>query len=306
MAIKYFTYKDIDKTKWDACVINAHNSLIYVHSFYLDNCTNKNWDALILNDYEAVLPITFRKKIGIKYLYQPAFLQQAGIFSANVLSKELINEFILLLMSKFKFAEINFNYATEVYNTKLLNVTNKNNFIISLHKNIGALFFSCNDNFKKNVKRASNNFFEYIQSDNVEEAIFFYKDLYHKKMHSLTSTDYKALILNATYLQKQNNLIIRNIYYNNIKYATIVLLKYNNRLYNVASSVTIDGRKLRANYFLFYKVMEEFSNQNLILDFEGSDIDGIASFYQSMNPINQHYFFVKYNNLPWYIKFFKR
>ncbi|MEQ1554762.1 MAG: hypothetical protein ABL929_11315, partial [Ferruginibacter sp.] len=130
MAIKYFTYKDIDKTKWDACVINAHNSLIYVHSFYLDNCTNKNWDALILNDYEAVLPITFRKKIGIKYLYQPAFLQQAGIFSANVLSKELINEFILLLMSKFKFAEINFNYATEVYNTKLLNVTNKNNFII--------------------------------------------------------------------------------------------------------------------------------------------------------------------------------
>ncbi len=41
------------------------------------------WDALVLDDYQAVMPLTWRSKFGIRYLYQPAFTQQTGIFSAS-------------------------------------------------------------------------------------------------------------------------------------------------------------------------------------------------------------------------------
>ena len=34
--IKYVKHKDIDKVKWDACIDNAPNALIYAYSYYLD------------------------------------------------------------------------------------------------------------------------------------------------------------------------------------------------------------------------------------------------------------------------------
>jgi hypothetical protein len=45
--IKYLQHKEIDKAKWDACITNAPNGLIYGYSFYLD-CMAKHWDALVL------------------------------------------------------------------------------------------------------------------------------------------------------------------------------------------------------------------------------------------------------------------
>ena len=57
--------------KWDNCITNAPNGLIYGYSFYLDHMA-KQWDALVLNDYEAVMPLTWNKKYGIN-LFIPAF-----------------------------------------------------------------------------------------------------------------------------------------------------------------------------------------------------------------------------------------
>ena len=35
--------------------------------------TGGKWDALVLDDYAAVMPLTWRRKYGTRYLYQPAF-----------------------------------------------------------------------------------------------------------------------------------------------------------------------------------------------------------------------------------------
>ena len=82
MPIRYVTYQQIDKAKWDACIASVDNGSIYAYSFYLDTMA-KHWDALILNDYEAVMPLTWNKKYGIAYLYQPFFTASLGIFSSE-------------------------------------------------------------------------------------------------------------------------------------------------------------------------------------------------------------------------------
>ncbi len=78
--IHYLKNSEIDFEKWDACVAQATNSLIYGYAFYL-NAMSENWDALVFGNYEAVMPLVWRKKKGIKYLYQQAFTQQLCIFS---------------------------------------------------------------------------------------------------------------------------------------------------------------------------------------------------------------------------------
>ncbi|HEU0112812.1 MAG TPA: hypothetical protein VFQ73_18195, partial [Flavisolibacter sp.] len=61
--IQYYPGKSINKQAWDKCISNASNGLIYACSTYLDTMSD-NWDALVLNNYEAVMPLPWRKKYG--------------------------------------------------------------------------------------------------------------------------------------------------------------------------------------------------------------------------------------------------
>ena len=306
MIIKYLRHIDIDKNKWDDCIVNAINSLIYVHSFYLDNCTNNNWNALVLNDYEAIMPITFRKKYGINYLYQPAFFQQGGIFSIKKIDEDIINIFLTEIVKRFQFAEINLNYLNRFISKTNLKVSERNNFILPLNNSYTHTSSRFKKEFMKNVAKSKKYLFDYEKSKNSDFFIDQYRKLYSSRFLFVTDKDYNALKINCNLLQKQHNLILRTACIKGEIFAAIVLLKDIKRLYNIGGSITEQGRKLRANHFLYNKVIEEFSEQDLILDFEGSDIKGIADFYLSMNPINQKYISIKFNNLPKIIKLFKK
>lgn len=306
MEIKYIPYYEIDKTKWDHCILNAANSLIYAQSFYLDNCTDHNWDALVLEDYEVVMPITHRKKYGIHYLYQPYFLQQAGIFSIKKIDEGLINLFLSELENRFQFAEINLNYANSLSSNKKIKCIERNNFILPLNNSYKNISSKYNSNFVRNIKQASKHAFVYEKIEAVDELVDLYKKLYGARFEAVKKSDYDALKINCKTLLANNNLILRKASINGKIHAAIILLKDAKRLYNIAPSVTEEGRKLSANHFLYNKIIKEFAEHDLILDFEGSDIKGVANFYESMNPINEKYFAIKYNNLPKLVKLFKK
>jgi Acetyltransferase (GNAT) domain len=306
MEIKYIPYNKIDKTKWDNCIINAANALIYAHSFYLDNCTANKWDALVLNDYEAVMPITHKKKYGIIYLYQPYFLQQGGIFSTKKITENLVNLFLVEIENRFKFAEINFNYANTLCSYDKVKCTERNNFILSLNNTYENIFSKFNSNFVRNIKQASKYAFTYDKVDDAKELVDLYKKLYGSRFKLVKKSDYDALKINCTTLLENNNLILRKASINGKTHAAIILLKDAKRLYNIAPSVTEEGKKCSANHFLYNNVIKEFSENNLILDFEGSDIKGIANFYQSMGSINEKYKSINYNNLPKLVQIFKK
>ena len=67
--IKFVQHKNVDTDKWDECIKKSVNSLPYAFSWYLDIVV-EHWDALVLNDYEAVFPLPSKQKISIKvFLY---------------------------------------------------------------------------------------------------------------------------------------------------------------------------------------------------------------------------------------------
>jgi hypothetical protein len=69
---------------------------------------SKNWDALIMNDYETVMPLTWNKKYGIYYLYQPFFVAHLGVFGNN-LSSRIVQLFLENIPVKFKYWDFNLN-----------------------------------------------------------------------------------------------------------------------------------------------------------------------------------------------------
>ena len=93
MQIKHLQHKDIDYARWDECITQSHNQLTYAHSWYLD-IVSPNWEALVTENYEYIMPLPVKRKYGIPYLVQPIFVQQLGVFSKHDIPKHIIELFI--------------------------------------------------------------------------------------------------------------------------------------------------------------------------------------------------------------------
>ena len=59
-------------------------------------------------------------------------------------------------------------------------------------------------------------------------------------------------------------------------------------------------------YFLFDHIIEQFSEQSFLLDFEGSDIPNLAFFYSGFGAVEEKFTGIKLNRLPFYLKWLKR
>jgi len=80
--IRHLRHSEIDKEKWDAALSKCHQPLLFAQSWYLDLVSPK-WGALIRGDYEEMMPLPVKSKFGFKYLVQPNFTAQLGVFSTK-------------------------------------------------------------------------------------------------------------------------------------------------------------------------------------------------------------------------------
>jgi hypothetical protein len=296
--IRHVKHKDINKLKWDECIDTAPNGLIYANSFYLD-IMSKGWDGLVMNDYEAVMPLTWNKKFGILYLRQPAFTQQLGIFGKRTFNKELTEQFIHKASETFSFAEINLNYANEYPEYSL----KKCNLILPLNQPFDELKKSFRNDL---IKRSQSAHLIYSSSESVEEAIQLFNHFYSERVPGLKKADYENLLQLCLLLKNKNQLLIRKIKSKDESLLSIALFfKDKKRIYYILSALLPEGRKYDANAFLLHEVIKEFSNQDLLFDFEGSDIPSIHFFFKKYSPVEQPYFFVKINKLPFWKKWIK-
>jgi hypothetical protein len=67
-----------------------------------------------------------------------------------------------------------------------------------------------------------------------------------------------------------------------------------------------DGKTIGASHALIDAFIKDHANQNLILDFEGSDIRNLAYFYEGFGAGFEIYPGLKVNKLPWYVRLFKK
>lgn len=90
--IQYVKRDAIDLTKYNNCVATAIQSRIYAYSWYLD-VVAENWDVLVLNDYEAVVPLPFKVKFQLKYISQPFFVSNWVFFLRRYFQKNCKENF---------------------------------------------------------------------------------------------------------------------------------------------------------------------------------------------------------------------
>ena len=299
-SIQFLSRNEIDIEKWNECIANAANGLIYSYAFYLDALCD-HWDAFVINDYEAVMPLTWKRKAGIKYLYTPPFIQQLGVTGSHTIFSE---QDVLEQVGKlFRYGDILFNYS---HSLEGIPTSSKTNFILNLNQPFSKIEVGFSHVLKKNLKAARKTEL-YISSYSHKLIIKSFRNKYQERMGHVRDMDYNNFSKLCDQLLSKNMLATKIIQNREEEIlAAVVLAMDDKRVYNLINHVTATGRKAMANHVLMCETLKEFSGRNLLFDFEGSDLPGVKEFYKYFSPVDQPYFHYHFNYLPFPLNLVKK
>ncbi len=125
-------------------------------------------------------------------------------------------------------------------------------------------------------------------------------------MTNVKTEDYNNFIDLYHYLNQKNQAITYGVYSSNNELVTSCVYFFSgNRAYYILVGNHPHGKTLGASHYLIDRFIYDHAQQNLILDFEGSDIPNLALFYSSFGAQLETYPFLKINNLPFWIRWAK-
>jgi hypothetical protein len=307
--IRYVKRKDIDVVKWDQCIDHAANGLIYAFSFYLDAmCTN--WDALILDDYKAVMPLPWRRKYFIYYIYQPFFLPSLGVFGNH--SKDFyIDLFLNSIPTKFKYWDIDLNENNKISKTQLqsdkrIKLTARNNYFIDLNKSYEALYKNYRRLAKRKLHKAAESGLVIEKDISPEQIIWHYAKNYKEQHAEVPMTAYNQLLKACSKAEKKYIKTYLTQFKDGEIASFYLLLEDEHFIYSLFGGSTAKGKEAASFYLLTDAVIKDHANTNKIFRFEGSDIPGIAFFNQQFNPYLVQYVHLNSNKLPWPLRLIKK
>ena len=211
------------------------------------------WDAIVEGDYDAVMPLPFRKKFGVRYIFQPAFIQQGGIFSKYEITEAGTGLFLDLAFQHFRFAEFTLNYSNSVeenYKPKF-----RSNFIIPLDEDLNIGIITQDQKFYKELEIAEKFSLLYNHANDPNQAIGLYQKLYGSRLPFFERNDFKKFSSVCEALDPAD-IINREARSNDDLHAQCLLIRYKQRLYNLVNNVTAAGRASSTNYFLFNEIVE--------------------------------------------------
>ena len=299
--IKYLKYEHIDKEKWDECIEQSFNGVIYAYSWFLD-VVCEEWEALVEGDYERVFPINFRKKAGVNIIFQPFFTQQLGLFSRTELSPEVINSFLAAIPAKYKVIDLNLNTHNkpDMPGFEYLPQVNHELDLIADYADLRKKY---NSNTKRNLAKAESEGLSVVKGIKPDEVIELFRANRGRHIKVLREGNYlklKRLIYTCIYKGMGN---IYGVYTeDNSLCAGAVFLKSHKKTVFIFSGLSPEGRDKRAMFLLIDHFIREHANKHLTLDFDGSNNEALSRFYKGFGSTRIDFNRISRNRLPFILK----
>ncbi len=305
--IRYVKHHFIDREKFDHCVRMDGLGLMYGFSWYLD-AVCENWDALVLNDYDAVWPLPVRRKYGFSYFYRPFAVQQLGIFSKKEVTPALCGRFVKAMTAHCSFADLYLNEGQQ-FDQKLfskIKVTFNTNMLVDLGSSYRGVYNAFKSNTRRNIKKAGENNLQLFEHDSPATLVRIFKEERQSELQlpvefyrNMEKAMYKALHNGSgkvwTVYGGPNSVV-----------AGAFILESEKRHVFLFSALTPLGRELKAMFYLINEYLIYESAHNKTFDFEGSNNPGLARFYQGFGAQKVNYWNLRYNGLPWPLRWLKR
>ena len=300
--IQYIQRNRLDQTKWDACIDGSPNGLIYAYTMYLDGMA-RNWDAMVLGDYEAVMPLPWNKKWGFYYLYQPFLCASLGVFGKEI-TAQLLREFLQAIPHRFKLWDMYFNYGN-FFPVPGYELYQRISHALDLRPPYETLYDNFRLSYKSLLKRFDKIGYTIKKNIPIDEVLKLTK-VKLVPVARVSDEDYDRFGELYKKFAAEGKAINYGAYSSRGELlASGVFLFSHNRAYYIVAGNHPDGRTVGASHQVINTFIREHAGRDLLLDFEGSDVHNIAFFFKSFGAYEEKYPGLFYNRLPPLLRWLK-
>lgn len=279
MKIEFIEHKEIDFCRYDDCICQSKAGTVYAMSWYLD-IVSPGWSLLMAEDYSYVMPLPNKLKYGIKYLIQPYFCQQLGVFSKLDLSEDVFLSFINAIPFKYTNIQLNTSNVFGRSSEKL-----RPNYVLNLNMDFEEIRASFKKNCLRNIKKAQS---------------------YNQKIEEISPDEYinivkenAGAIINPQMLELLNAIIAKSLENGTGKIlavlsdgavvATVFILFFKSKIYYLSPVSSPEGKEKQSMSLIINDIIEKYAERMDFLDFEGSAIPGVANFYAGFGATPEYY-----------------
>ncbi|SER00755.1 hypothetical protein [Neolewinella agarilytica] len=282
--IRRIPRKQINREKWNLAVNTEQYPSPYGLCWWLDAVTDSSWEGLIMGDYQLVLPIPFFLKVGPLALVNGApFTQHLGPFGEGSPEEK---QAIVSRVSTLRYVRKLSTLVKAPGNR--FRITSRNNYELNLLPGYGRISKGYRADLRRKLRR---NKLSAPVKISAEDFIRFYLDTLGEKIsmsyknqgvvHSLLLADRKYGE-GACYALKAED--------SGEMLGALFLAKNGSRIVNLMAASTKEGYKQNAMAVIIDSIIREYASRDILLDFEGSDIPGVASFFSGFGASRLHYY----------------
>lgn len=275
--IHYLQHNNINKSKWDATIAECGN--IYACSWYLD-IVHPGWEALVEDDYQAVMPLTGGRKFGVSYLYQPYFVQQLGVFAKTPVTAEKTQAFLQAIPAQYRFAEIRLNEGNP-FGEGTPGVEYHRNVLLDLNRDYEEIRSNYHQNTKRNLTKAEANNLQIVTTVIPYHVVALFTDNRGALLNKWGDAEYARLTWLGQEAQRRNAAFMLGVTEKGVGQliCAAIFMKTRDRITFLFSGLTEEGKQRQAMTYLLDQVIRKYARQPFTFDFEGSDDDNLARFY---------------------------
>lgn len=304
--IQLITQQQLDIEKWDQTLRRDPYGNMYGYSWYLDLIA-QDWDALVLGDYEFVMPLVKMKKWGMSYLGRPYGAQQLGIYSRDRITQKKVADFLMAIPQAYKWVDLYLNQHNPISEVPGYQFTPQINIEVSLENNYEAVYKSFNTRTKRNLKASAGYALNLFEHDSPDVLIDLFQRTKGKELNNLTEAHYKKLRhIMYVLLHKKRGFLYTVYGPGNALCAGAFFTMVGEKICFLFSASDAFGRESHAMTFLLNEVFRQTAGQGFIFDFEGSNIPGLKDFYSGFGGVQLTYHRAVRNTLPFPLNLLKK
>ena len=305
MNVEIILFKNIRETEINRINELAKNSSVYDQPWYLSLLNNNKVAVFIYGDFHTVLLVPYKEKWGIRYAVMPHFVQKLNFLGADFGKERILHA----LVNFFKYGQISFHLENVIQSNSELfdSIKKRTNYILQLNSDYTVLRKKYGSNHKRNCSKLNNISIKRVESANDLIEIFEKekKSNFTSKQLSSINQSIRKIVKNA---DVKNSVNLIGAFQNDKNIANALFLEFNERIYYILGS----SIKLNVNFSdkglfaIFDWLICTYSNTLKTIDFEGSDIPGVARFFKGFGSEMENYYSVKWNRLPFPLNLIKR
>lgn len=273
--IKKLKYKEIDFSRYDKCLERSVQKNRYAKKEVLDLLC-ESWELLVYGDYEYVMPVPVKKKLGLRIVLMPLFCQQLGVFGPEI-NEKMELKFLKYLQKNYKIYSYSFNYL----NLAKQNLHRKKNYFIECtdYQLLRKSYFKGR---KSTVKTAQYLQFQEVKAEN-------YLNFIGDNFKGLDKKgDMKLFFDYMKFLEAENSLkLFASFKEENL--TNIAITIEDDDCFSLLGLINDDQyRSDNGASFLVDRILKENINKKSF-NFMGGSIRGIEIFFKSFGSVLQEY-----------------